>query len=78
MSSYILTAIIWFEDNVYVSRCPEIEVSSCGDTPEEALANLKEAIELWIENARFLNILDDYLPNITSKTKFTSSIEIKV
>jgi len=29
-------------------------VASCGDTFEEAVKNLKEAVELYIENAREL------------------------
>ena len=36
MEKLNVTAIIWQEDNVYVSKCPELEVASAGDTPEEA------------------------------------------
>jgi predicted RNase H-like HicB family nuclease len=78
MSQYSFSVIIWREDEVYVSKCPEIEVASTGDTPEEALNNLKEAIELWIENAKELGILEDHLPALTTKTRFTSNIEIEV
>ena len=49
-----VTAIIWRENDVYVSKCPELEVASAGDTPEEALENLKEAVELYLENANAL------------------------
>ncbi|HPE64448.1 MAG TPA: type II toxin-antitoxin system HicB family antitoxin [Methanothrix sp.] len=52
-----LTAKIWNEDGACVSRCPELEVASCGDTPEEALNNLKEAVELYLENAEELGLL---------------------
>ena len=47
-----VTAIIWQEDDAYVSKCPELEVASAGDTPEEALHNLKEAVELYLENVK--------------------------
>lgn len=58
MEKYSLTSVIWKEDDVYVSKCPEIEVASAGDTPQEALDNLKEAVELYLENAKLLGILD--------------------
>ncbi len=41
---------------LHVSYCPEIGVSSCGDMPEEALHNSKEAVELCLENAQKLGI----------------------
>ena len=78
MSRTIFTALIWEEDEVYVSKCPEIEVSSAGDSPQEALENLKEAIELWLENAKELGFLEDYSPIFTTKQKFTSQIEIDI
>ncbi len=43
-----LTAVIRSEDDQYVSLCPELGVASCGDTPEEARAMLKEALELYL------------------------------
>ena len=45
------TAIIEKEDDTYVALCPELDVASQGATVEEAKNNLKEAIELLIENA---------------------------
>lgn len=78
MTKTRLTAIIWEEDGVFVSKCPEIEVSSAGDTPEEAISNLIEAIELWFSNARQLGIIDDYLPVITASEKSTQFIEVDV
>lgn len=48
-SSY--TAILEREGDMYVSLCPELDVASQGATVEEALANLKEAVELFLECA---------------------------
>ena len=59
MEQLNFTAIIWQEDYAYVSKCPELEVASAGDTPEEAIHNLKEAVELYLENAKALGIFDD-------------------
>ena len=48
-SSY--TAIVEKEGNLYVALCPELDVASQGPTVEEATANLKEAVELFLECA---------------------------
>ena len=42
-------ATVWREGTWYVSQCLELDVASQGDTEEEALANLKEALELLFE-----------------------------
>src|ERR1017187_8539237 len=42
-------ATVWREGRWYVSQCLELDVASQGDTEEEALANLKEALELHFE-----------------------------
>ena len=40
------TASVWQEGRWIVAQCCEIEIASQGRTPDEALANLSEAIEL--------------------------------
>jgi predicted RNase H-like HicB family nuclease len=45
------TAIIEREDDGYVALCPELDVASQGDTIEGARANLREALELFLETA---------------------------
>ena len=44
-----LTAILHREEEVYVAECPEVGTVSQGDTVEEALVNLREATELFLE-----------------------------
>lgn len=44
------TAIINREGKLYVSWCPEIDIASQGKTIEEAIDNLKEAVELYLED----------------------------
>ncbi len=46
-----LTAIIEREGDGYVSLCPELDIASQGKAIEEALNNLKEALELFFESA---------------------------
>ena len=43
------TAILYWEEDIYVAECPEVGTASQGETIEEALANLKEATELYLE-----------------------------
>ena len=50
MLTYRLTATIWKEPEGYVARCSEPGVASAGDSPSDALASLKEATELYLEN----------------------------
>jgi predicted RNase H-like HicB family nuclease len=47
--TYTFTAIVHQEDTLYVADCPEVGTVSQGATIEEALANLKEATELYLE-----------------------------
>jgi predicted RNase H-like HicB family nuclease len=50
MSSLHLTAQIWPEGDAYVVRCPELEVTSQGDSFEHAMAMIKEAVELTLSD----------------------------
>lgn len=43
------TAIIQKEEDMYVAKCPEVGTVSQGNTVDEAIANLKEATELYLE-----------------------------
>lgn len=46
-----LTAIIQADPPGFVALCPELDVASQGDTIEQSLANLREAVELFYECA---------------------------
>jgi predicted RNase H-like HicB family nuclease len=45
----VLTAIIHKEDDWFVAECPEVGTASQGKSVEEALDNLKEATEVYLE-----------------------------
>jgi predicted RNase H-like HicB family nuclease len=51
MRTISLSAVLNAEDDGYVSLCPELDIASQGETIEEALANLKEALEGFFEVA---------------------------
>ena len=43
------TAVLHREEDMYVAECPEIGTVSQGKTIDEAVSNLKEATELYLE-----------------------------
>jgi predicted RNase H-like HicB family nuclease len=49
MKVQTFTAVIHREDDLHVATCPELGTVSQGTTIENALANLKEATELYLE-----------------------------
>lgn len=44
------SSVINKEGEVFVALCPELDIASQGSSIEEALVNLKEAIELYLED----------------------------
>lgn len=67
--SRTLTAIITEEDGEFVALNPDTDVASQGSTVDEALANLKEALELYYEEVNDTSKLD--LPHNTFLTTIT-------
>jgi len=49
MTTRTFAAVLYKEDDLYVAECPEVGTVSQGYTIEEAVANLKEATELFLE-----------------------------
>ena len=50
-----LKYIIYREGDYYVSQCLNIEIASFGSTIDEALSNLKEAVELYLDDEQAIN-----------------------
>ncbi|MBM2814936.1 MAG: hypothetical protein HW421_1698 [Ignavibacteria bacterium] len=42
--------LVWKEGKYYVSQCVNVNVSSFGVTIDQAVSNLKEAVELYFED----------------------------
>ena len=42
--------VVYREDEFMVAQCLNVDVSSFGASREEAITNLKEAVELYFEN----------------------------
>ena len=53
--------IVFNEDETYVAYCPELDISSCGDTVEHAKEMLKTAVRLFLEEAEKMGTLNDIL-----------------
>jgi len=49
MTVRTFTAVLHKEDDIYVAECPEVDTVSQGYTIDEAIENLKEATELYLE-----------------------------
>lgn len=49
MKHQLLSAVLHKEEDMFVAECPEVGTVSQGKTIEEAVANLKEATELYLE-----------------------------
>jgi len=50
MKTLDINNVVWKEGDYFVAQCLNVNVSSFGDTKEEALANLNEALELYFED----------------------------
>ena len=45
-----LSAVVWKEGKIQVAWCPELDIASQGKDIEQALRNLQEAVELYLED----------------------------
>lgn len=68
--SRTFSAIITEEDEGFVALNPDTDVASQGDTIDDALANLKEALELYFEETTTQNQVDG-MPHATFLTTVT-------
>lgn len=53
--------IVFKEEGTYVAYCPELDVSSCGNTVEHTKEMLKTAVRLLLEEAEKMDTLNDIL-----------------
>ena len=49
MTQAPLYYVVWKEDKYFVSQCLNVDVASFGDTREQAIENLNEAVVLFFE-----------------------------
>lgn len=58
MGGFQLTAIIEREDDVFIARCVELDISRHGSTREGALASLKQAVSSFVASARDAEVVE--------------------
>ena len=61
MKDISFTVHVFKEGEVYVAYVPELDVSSCGDTPEEARKNIQEAAQAFLETSQEMGNLNQLL-----------------
>lgn len=72
--SYKFSVVLEKDDNGYFAYCPELEgCYSQGKNYEEAIKNIREAIELYIETMSV-----DEIKQSVSKEVINTTIEVKV
>ena len=69
-SSY--TSQLFEEDDQIVAVCPELNVSSFGDTIDDALASLQEAVALFLEECQAMGTLEAVLEEAGYSWKATA------
>lgn len=57
----IVRAEIFREGDVYMGLCPDLDVSSFGETMDEARASLREALEIFFEECENMGTLTEVL-----------------
>ena len=71
---YKVNVIIEKDEYGYYAYCPELEgCQTQGDSLEEVLSNIKEAIRLYLET-----LSKDEIKTFLSKEILTKSLEVKV
>jgi predicted RNase H-like HicB family nuclease len=68
MKTIQLKNIVWQEGQYFIAQCLNVEVSSFGETKEEALLNLEEALALYFEDMPSQNLTEVTNPEIISST----------
>ncbi len=72
--SYKVSVIIEKDEYGYYAYCPELEgCQTQGDSVEEVLVNIKEAIELYLET-----LSEDEAKALLSKEILTTSLEVEI
>ncbi|MEJ2355844.1 MAG: type II toxin-antitoxin system HicB family antitoxin [candidate division WOR-3 bacterium] len=72
--SYKVNVIVEKDEHGYYAYCPELEgCQTQGDSFEETLENIKEAIELYLDT-----LSEDEIKDFLSKEILTTSLQVQV
>lgn len=68
MKKQALHTIVWKEDKLFVAKFLELELASQGKTKKEAISNLKEALELYLEDENIDKLPFPSIGEVTTQT----------
>ena len=68
MKTKLVHAIVWKEQALYVAKLLELEIASQGKTKIEAIKNLKEALDLYLEDETISNLYIPAIDNVSAQT----------
>jgi predicted RNase H-like HicB family nuclease len=68
MKKQDLHTVIWKEDKIFVAKFLELELASQGKTKKEAVSNLKEAFELYLESENVDRLSFPSVEEVTAQT----------
>ena len=69
-----VSVVIEKDEHGYYAYCPELQgCQTQGDSIEEVMANIKEAIELYLET-----LSEEEIKEATSKEILTTTLEVQV
>jgi predicted RNase H-like HicB family nuclease len=66
MKTQSFTVLIYKEEDIYIAECPEVGTVDQGESIEQAIAGLKEATRLYLEE----------FPLPETSPRFITSIEV--
>lgn len=68
MKIQTLHTIVWREEKLYVAKFLELELASQGKTKNEALKNLREALELYLEDEDIKSLSLPSIEDVTTQS----------
>ena len=75
---YTFSVVVHKEKKYYVAECPEVGTVSQGKTIEEAIKNLKEATELYLQEFPIKKTTKPYVSffEVTSHAKTSKAVRV--
>ena len=70
-----ITGIIEPDEDKWTASCPELDVHTCGDTKEDALESLKEAVIGYLEAIEECGRMEELLHAMEARPSYRLSVE---
>jgi predicted RNase H-like HicB family nuclease len=66
MKQAVYQSVVYKEGKYYVAQCLNIDISSFGDTEQDALVNLRDAVHLYLEDSHEVHNMEIEHPTVHS------------